>query len=216
MIFMSEITDCIIFKLKEEGFETRDVDYRSILTREGAARQKPAANIHIPSGSWANLTMKGMKQSVNVSIIITTYDAAREKNRRKKMLDLVDSLAFILMKENLDLDIRQILPLSFSDVTTQPHEKAGILIYEVIFNIVFERQKIPPELEENGILEYINNKYYVNPNDDGLLDLESEVQTINIVGGNPFDKEFGVIIDGGLPGTKSYDYIYNGGTPESV
>jgi len=204
---LNEITENVLYKLREEGIETKELDFNSIVNKEGFIFKKPSVNIVISRATYKPITINRDKCTPVLSLYLVVHSLRSEKIRQNIMMDIIEGITQALLNEKLGLSLQdQIKPVDFQDVTPQEHADNSCLLYKLDFSCSYNIEKIPEDDRDIGILEAINNKYYAYmPEDDGIEDSEGQVNLIDAYGGTAFS----VYVDdmdlyGGVAGTEDF------------
>lgn len=215
---LNDILEKILSKLGQSGLQVKNIDFNSVINKQGFTLSKPCVSLNIQSATFKNGIKTDVVCSPVISMLIVTQHIGSEKSRKSLMHDVVEAIIQELTNEKLGLSLQnEIKPTGFADITPADFAAKGCLIYELKLTCSFNYEKIPEDQRVTGVLEKIINKYYVNnPDDDGEIDLQSEVDFINADGGSPYTDDFMFNIDGGNAGTAITDKEIDGGSPGST
>jgi hypothetical protein len=217
---LNDITENVLFKLRQEGIETKELDFDTIANKSGIVLSKPSANITISRATYQQLTPNQDRCIVVFTIFLVVHHMSTEKIRRNIMMDLIEGVNQALLNEKLGLSLQdRIKPVGFNDVTPEDFAEQKCLIYELNFTCSYNVEKIPEDDRDIGVLEAINNKYFSHmPDDDGVEDKEGNLNLIDADGGNAFSIYYDDMdLIGGIAGTEDfYQGELYGGTSGST
>jgi hypothetical protein len=215
---LNDILGKILSKLEQSGLQVKNIDFNAVINKQGFTLSKPCVSLNIQSATFKNGIKTDVVCSPIISMLIVTQHISSEKSRKSLMYDVIEAIVQELTNEKLGLSLQnEIKPTGFADITPPDFAAKGCLIYELKLTCSFNYEKIPEDQQVTGVLEKIINKYYVNnPDDDGEIDLQSEIDFVDIDGGIPHTDDFMFDIDGGNAGTKLIEGDVDGGNPGSV
>lgn len=215
---LNDLLEKILSKLEQSGLQVKNIDFNSIINKQGFTLSKPCVSLNIQSATFKNGIKTDVVCSPVISMLVVTQHISSEKSRKAIMYDVVEAIIHELTNEKLGLSLQnEIKPTGFSDVTPTDFAAKGCLIYELKLTCSFNYEKIPEDQRVTGVLEKIINKYYVyNQEDDGEIDLQSEVDFVNTDGGTPYTDDFMFDIDGGNAGSRIHIAELDGGKPGST
>jgi hypothetical protein len=212
---LNELTENVLYKLREEGIETKELGFETIVNKQGIVLKKPAVHITVPRATYKQITPNRDKCIVIFTLFLVVRFLGSEKTRKNIMMDIIEGIHQALLNEKLGLSLQdRIKPIDFQDVTPQDFAENDCLLYELNFTCSFIVEKIPEDDRDIGVLEAINNKYYAHmPDDDAIEDSEGDVNLIDADGGTAFSIYYDDMdLCGGVAGTEDYfeGEIYGG------
>lgn len=125
--------------------ETSDNKFKSIDVQRGfAALTRPGLTWAVLGGKYANENgmAKDIYETFDIVGTVAVKNVASEKERRKIAHALNRYITLKLLGNKLDLDIEEIMPTKWNEVTSEEHLRAGLLLMELTFST---RAQVVPE-----------------------------------------------------------------------
>lgn len=161
------VTDISQIELAVESFLVA----RIAAIRKGAVQKdmrfiftNPALVVAIIRGRSKPLGPGKFRSEVVINVMVTFSSAKGEEDRRKGVNPLVMGIMRTLARRRLDLDITDILPRGWEEVTTEELWKENKIAYNVEFETSFLWR--PQEDDEGPDLLGIGVEYFLQPGDD--------------------------------------------------
>jgi len=160
----------------------RITDAIAAITSSGAqkdTRQLLTANavaVAVLEGSFTHVARYSWRQDCTVSVLVKFKNMQSEEARRKGINPLVKGIILLLAGQKLGLDIRELQPKSFRDVTNEEKYVGGVIEYLLEFTTSFtiERQ------DDEAVTDLITiglNYYLQDPADDQVADASDVITT---------------------------------------
>ncbi|NVO00757.1 MAG: hypothetical protein HXX17_15685 [Geobacteraceae bacterium] len=150
---------------------------------QASARQKDSRNIFsdivltvaILRGRDKPVGPYQFKTEVVINIMLSFSDASGEEARREGINPLVQGIRRKLARQRLNLDITDILPRGWEDVTTEELWEQNKIVYNVEFATSFT-WSISEDGETPDLLG-VGIEYFLQPGDD-IADAEDDLNTV--------------------------------------
>lgn len=214
---MSEISNEILFKMKQGGLQTKKIDFHKIVSEQIGAMSKPHVNISIDSGSFKYQKGTTWKASIIVSLFVLVQNLSSEGARRNAASELLIDITNVLIDENLGLELQNPLrPMNFINQTPDNFADAGYIIYKLDFSCSFLFEKTHEDSQDSGPFKSIMNYYYTQDPVDSIVDGQGLVSLSNILGGSAWSVYHFESIQGGSAGTQYQVVSINGGRAGST
>ncbi len=175
---LADIESGIVNLLEHAGLGLKKVEVRS----KGTPIAKPAGHVACNGGKFKKKTPNVWGCETTISVLIMFENFANEDKRRAGMNIILEGIVLKLAGNKLGLDIKPLLPVSWSDVTDEALVAEGLLLFELVFSTEFDLKS--PESEDEYDLLTIGLSYYLqDPADDHIVDA-SDMVDLSTQGGN--------------------------------
>ncbi|MBI5234737.1 MAG: DUF1834 family protein [Deltaproteobacteria bacterium] len=167
---IAEIEDAIAKRLKDKGLAVLEVDIR----KGAVGLVKPAVYISTEEGRFEKVTQSTFKQRLSVYVYVIFRHLHNEKERRRGVYPIVESVIGILLLQDLGLKIQALAPLSFRNVTDEELNAAGLMAYQ----LVFETSCCVERTNDEALTDLlkVGLEYYLKPGDD----VTDATDTVNV------------------------------------
>ena len=150
------VLDRITSRIAELKTGANQKDTKQLLTSHAVAVAVLEGTFEKVAGSW--------RQDVTVSVLVKFKNMNSEEARRKGINPLCKGIIGLLIGQKLDLDIKELQPKRFRDVTTEEKYNGGVIEYLIEFSTAFYIKK--QEEEEVNDLITMSLTYMLKPGDD--------------------------------------------------
>jgi hypothetical protein len=124
----------------------------------------PVVSVAIFDGSFTRIVPGKWKQACLVNILLTFKNERGEEERRKGINPLVQGIVLLLCEQTLGLNITELLPVSFREVTDDEDYDQGKIVYLIIFSTSFVVTK-PEDPTTTDLMTVALNYYLQEPLD---------------------------------------------------
>jgi len=160
MTTIAEVEDAIAKRLKDKGLPVLEVDIR----KGAAGLVTPAVYIAIEEGRFEKVSKSTFKQKLSVYVYVIFKQLQNEKERRRGVYPIVESVIGILLLQDLGLKIQEMAPLSFRNVTDEELSAVGLMAYQLIFETSCYVERVSDE-QLTDLLK-VGLDYYLKPGDE--------------------------------------------------
>lgn len=127
-------------------------------------------------GSFEHVARYSWRQNCTVSVLVKFKNMQSEEARRKGINPLVKGIILLLAGQKLGLDIKELQPKSFRDVTNEEKYVGGVIEYLLEFTTAFHIDRQDDEVVTDLIT--IGLQYYLqDPADDLVVDASDTITT---------------------------------------
>ncbi len=214
------IEKAIIETLKAEGMpHILDYDYQDLISGKMDQYKLPAIRVTCKSGNPKKFRHDDYNMTADISVILIIGNLKDNSSREFLISSLIDQVYIILTRNNMGLQISNgLVPGPFNDTTqlggATDFQAAGYLRYELKFMAQYFIPKLErPEFKSRGRLKKITMAY--DANNDGIPELEQEIDFTEIDGGDASTINFCSDIDGGFASTTNFTIDYDGGNADT-
>ncbi len=159
MTTMAEIEEAIIGRLKDKGLPVLAVD----ISKGAEGLTTPAVHIATEEGRFEKTTQNTFKQKLSIHVYVIFRNLRSEKERRKGVYPILESIIGILLLQECGLKIAPLTPLSFKNVTDEELSGSGFIAYQ----IVFETARYVERMDDETLTDLlkVGLDYYLKPGD---------------------------------------------------
>jgi len=158
------IASCTDIELSALAAITGRLTLRAAVNQKGTqgAYAGPVVSAAIFEGSFTRIADK-WKQTVTLNVLLTLKNERGEEDRRKGVNPLVMGIIQLLSGNDLGLDMTELQPVSFREVTDDEDYQEHKIVYLLQFSTSFTFKKQSDE-EITDLLE-VGLTYYLEPGD---------------------------------------------------
>ena len=163
---LSDIERAVIDRLKAKGLPL--VKAYDIKKEGDSIPAVPAVRNIIADGKFTPKGQKSYQVDVTLYAIIIFRHVTDEESRRKGVYPILAGVVGLLGGQTLGLDIDELTPLSFREITNAKDAESGLIVFQVPFTTHFNIEKVSDEeaadLITMGIKYYLDSANASDPN----------------------------------------------------
>lgn len=165
---LAEIAEAVETTLKAAGLRFALVDVHG--QDPDKDMPSPAALIFVDSGEIERLTPEKWKVSPEITVALVLKDMGREKTRRSGISALIEGVITALAGQKLGLDIQEIQPQGFRNVTDKELAELGLMVFALRLKTSFTASKPDDEADAEDLIRIGLNYFLQDPADDAVAD----------------------------------------------
>ena len=167
-----ELEQAILDKLNAAGINTKIFDYRT--DPDPRKQNVPIVFCSIEAAEFTPADDDKFFQEVSIFLRVLFKAIRGEAVRRTGIYPVLEGVVQALQLQKLGLAIQAIEPREFANVTDEEDARRGDIVYEIQFWTRYEVDKADADPETATLLE-IAIDYFLNEDDDGLVDAQDRV-----------------------------------------